>query len=128
MNYFNYSTTGVNTMKTLSKKMTFIKIIGFLMMGLFTSQIWALDLDSAKDAGLIGEQANGYLGLVTKPAAKEVQDLIDDINSKRKQKYLEIAKEQGVDLAIVEKRAGEKVIEKTTAGRYINAGSSWQKK
>lgn len=110
------------------KKLISKKIFSFLAIGLFASQVWALDLDSAKSAGLIGEQANGYLGIVSKPASDEVVTFVKEINSKRKTKYLEIAKEQGVELPIVEKRAGAKVIEKAEAGHYINMGDAWQKK
>lgn len=115
-------------MNAVLKKLIVKPMIAFFVLGLLTNHLFALDLDSAKNAGLIGEQANGYLGIVSKPAGKDVEKLINDINAKRKTKYLEIAKEQGVDLAIVEKRAGAKVIEKTSSGHYINTGNTWQKK
>lgn len=115
-------------MKTLFKEFTLFKIVSLIMIALFTTPVWAMDLHSAKEAGLVGEQANGYLGIVTKPAGNDVKDLIKDINSKRKAKYMEIAKQKQVELKVVEKRAGAKVIEKTRAGQYINTGNTWQKK
>ena len=104
------------------------KIFLTIMISLVVSQVWAMDLNSAKGAGLIGEKANGYLGIVSKPASQEATSLLKSINSKRKAKYQEIAKSKGVALKVVEKQAGEKVIGKARAGHYINNGSGWKKK
>ncbi len=100
-----------------------------LLITLFAcANVFAIDLDNAKSAGLIGEQANGYLGIVSKPATGEVEALIRDVNQKRKEKYQEIAQKNKLTLNQVETQAGLKLIEKTVSGHYINNGSSWQKK
>jgi uncharacterized protein YdbL (DUF1318 family) len=86
----------------------------------------ALDLDAAKSAGLVGETNTGYIAAI-KPSA-EVDALVASINSQRKVYYQEIATKNGISLQAVEVRAGEKAIEKTAAGDYVNIGTGWQKK
>jgi len=95
---------------------------------LFTSQLMAADLGSAKDAGLIGEQANGYIGFV-KSAPNDVRALVKTVNEKRKARYKKIAKSKKISLSDVAKIGGKKAFEKTKTGNYIKpAGSSWTKK
>ena len=59
---------------------------------------WALELDSAKQMGLVGEQMNGYLGLVAS-SNSEAAALVVEINQQRKLKYQEIAAKQNTALA-----------------------------
>lgn len=95
---------------------------------LFMSSAFAMNLDDAKSAGLVGEQANGYLGIVSSSAGSEIKALVEDINSKRKVKYQEIANSKNIPLSEVEALAGAKVIERAGAGEYVKTGSSWIKK
>ncbi|WP_457573786.1 YdbL family protein [Desulfolithobacter sp.] len=87
----------------------------------------AIDLQSAKDQGLVGETPSGYLEAVGTPTA-EVASLVKTINEKRRARYLEIAKKNGTDLAVVEKLAGRKAIEKTRPGNYIKINGKWVRK
>jgi uncharacterized protein YdbL (DUF1318 family) len=90
---------------------------------------WAIGLEQAKAQGLVGEQANGYLGVVTSSAASEVTALVADINAKRKQQYQDIANRNHTNLQVVEALAGKTAIEKTPPGQYIKAPSGgWLKK
>jgi len=93
---------------------------------LFSSLVFAIDLDEAKDKGLVGEKDNGYLGLVVNQ--KEAQSLIDDINAKRKTVYVELAEKNGITLQQVEKLAAKKAYEKTRSGHYLWTGDEWAKK
>jgi uncharacterized protein len=96
-----------------------------LLLGSFTAA--AMDLQSAKDQGLVGETPSGYLEAVKAPDT-EVKQLIESINSKRKQHYQKIASSNNTSLATVEKLAGEKAMEKSKAGHYIKPGGQWQQK
>jgi len=93
---------------------------------LLTLPAVALELGAAKSGGLVGETNSGYLAAV-KPSA-DVDALVADINSKRKAHYQGIAKKNNISLDAVEVRAGQKAIEKTPAGEYVNTGGGWQKK
>ena len=44
----------------------------------------ALSLAEAKSKGLVGEKANGYLGVVV-PGSQEAQSLTNEVNQKRRQ-------------------------------------------
>jgi uncharacterized protein YdbL (DUF1318 family) len=86
----------------------------------------ALDLQTAKAQGLVGETASGYLAPVK--AAPDAQKLVKDINKKRKQHYQKIAEKNKTPLNTVEQMAGKKAIKKTPSGQYIKVDGSWRKK
>ena len=101
-----------------------------LLMALFhVSTAWALSLDEAKDSGLVGEQRNGYLGIVVSGPSAQVKSLVEDINNKRRAVYQQIAQRNGTSLETVTALAGKKAIKKTRAGNYVRgADDGWQKK
>lgn len=106
-----------------------IKIFISLILFSLSSLCFALDLQQAKDKGLVGETPLGYLASPSGSPSAEVKALIDDINKKRKVKYQEVAAKVGKSLSIVEQLAGEKALEKTEAGHYIQMPSGeWMKK
>ena len=86
-------------------------------------------LTQPKADGLIGEQANGYLGLVVQNAPADIKKLVAEVNAKRKAGYQKIAAKQGTSLSEVEKVGGNTAIEKTRPGNYIrDANGTWRKK
>lgn len=86
-------------------------------------------LTQPKADGLIGEQANGYLGLVAQNAPADIKKLVAEVNAKRKAGYQKIAAKQGTSLSEVEKVGGNTAIEKTRPGNYIrDANGTWRKK
>lgn len=106
------------------------KIIFVLLISLLSVSVaLASPLSSAKADGLIGEQPNGYIGLVQGNAPVDVKALVADVNSKRKAGYQKIANKQGTSLSEVEKVGGNTAIEKTSRGNYIRLpNGSWKKK
>lgn len=104
-------------------------------MGMFVLSLWlmgpmpvfALSLDEAKANGLVGEKANGYLGVVV-PGNADAQALSNDINQKRRQAYQDIARREKTNLHTVETLAGEKAIEKTKPGNFVEGPGGWVKK
>lgn len=111
------------------RRMTAIAVLLVALGGAsWVSVSWALGLQEAKSQGLVGEQSDGYLGAV-KGGGSEVKGLIDDINSKRKQTYRDIAKRNNTSLDAVEALAGKTAIEKTPSGQFIRLPSGdWVKK
>jgi len=88
---------------------------------------WAISLDQAKQQGLVGEMPNGYLGVVV--ASSEVSSLVDMVNKKRKDIYLNLARKNKITMQQVTKLAGEKSLAKTQSGHLIkNASGQWVKK
>lgn len=106
------------------KKLT--TLLAFCLL-LIAQSAYAIDLQTAKSKGLVGELSSGYLAAVETPSA-EVKALITDINAKRKAKYQEIAARNNISLKDVEQMAGKKAIEKSKAGSFVKDGGSWQKK
>lgn len=100
-----------------------VAIIWFIV----APSVFALSLDDAKARGLVGEKTNGYLGLVN-PADAEARALIEDVNQKRRQAYDEIAKKNRTDVRSVETLAGEKSIQNTKPGNYVEGPGGWVKK
>ncbi len=101
-------------------------IVALLLLGSVGEAI-ALELETAKAQGVVGEQSDGYLGSV-EPSA-ESNALVAHINAQRKVKYLEIAEKNGTSLTDVETLAGKKAIEMTAPGGYIRVGAGgWKKK
>ena len=89
----------------------------------------ASPLTQPKADGLIGEQANGYIGLVKQNVPADIKKLVNDVNAKRRAGYQKIAKKQGTSLAEVEQVGGNTAIEKTLRGNYIrDASGTWRKK
>ena len=78
-------------------------------------------LDSVKQQGLVGETPTGYL----EGQAKEV---VEAINSARRDEYKRIAEKHNIPVTQVETVAGKKAIEKTPSGQYVQMGGKWVKK
>ena len=103
--------------------------IYLLVMFLGISLAVAGALDQPKADGMIGEQANGYLGLVRQDVPPDIKALVRDVNAKRKARYQSIAQKQAVPLSEVEKVGGTTAIDRTLSGNYIKDSSGrWRKK
>jgi uncharacterized protein YdbL (DUF1318 family) len=88
---------------------------------------FALSLDEAKSKGLVGEQANGYLGVVN-PGSQEAQSLTNEVNQKRREAYRDIAARNRTQLETVETLAGEKAIQNTKPGHFVEGPGGWTRK
>jgi uncharacterized protein YdbL (DUF1318 family) len=97
-----------------------------LVAWLAGSQAWALSLDEAKAAGLVGEQGDGYIGAVN--PSSEVMQLVEDINRKRLEHYQGIAAKNNLDLNDVAKLAGTKLIEKAAPADMVKGAGGWKQK
>lgn len=90
---------------------------------------YAITLQEAKAEGLVGEQRDGYVGLVANNSSAEVRTLVQEVNTQRRQRYQQIAQQNGISLEQVAEVAYERAVEATQAGHYIqNASGSWVRK
>lgn len=88
-----------------------------------------LSIGSAKQQGLVGEQYDGYLGVVASSSAPAVRSLVNKVNGKRRAEYNRIARANDMALSDVEALAGKKSIQKTAGGNYVKTqGGSWRRK
>lgn len=91
------------------------------------SSAFAPSLDEEKVKGLVGEKRNGYLGAVN-TAHADAQVLIEDVNRTRRQAYEDIAKRNGTSVQTVETIAGEKAVQNTKPGNFVEGPGGWVKK
>lgn len=83
-------------------------------------------LDGAKRSGLIGETPTGYLAVVK--SGDHAADIVTTINEARREEYARIAEKHGISVTKVEAVAGQKAIEKTPAGQFIQVDGRWVRK
>ncbi|HEA51004.1 YdbL family protein [Marinobacter antarcticus] len=83
-------------------------------------------LESSKSQGLVGETQAGYLAAVN--ADPKAQELVSAINDARREAYKKIAEKHGIAVTKVETVAGQKAVEKTPPGQYIQVDDRWVKK
>ena len=86
-------------------------------------------VDAAKAAGIVGEQADGFLGFVTSVADPALRAAVAEINAGRAQVYREAAAKNGVSPAAAGAAAFETVIKaKLKPGEYYRpAGGGWMR-
>ncbi|MDP6374940.1 MAG: YdbL family protein [Pseudomonadales bacterium] len=107
----------------------FSRLILAMLIMLCAASATAADLTQAKAQGWLGEQLNGYLGLVSASAPADVRALKQRINTRRQARYRKIAAQQGVPVREVEKVGGQKAIQKTLPGNWIRGPSgAWRRK
>jgi hypothetical protein len=85
-------------------------------------------VDAAKAAGTVGEQADGYLGIVA-GADGTVTAAVNSINAGRREVYTQTATKSGVSPDAAGQATGAQLIAKTPAGEFIKPlGGAWTKK
>ncbi len=88
-------------------------------------------VDAAKAQGVVGEQADGFLGFVNAGAASgDVRAAVAEINAGRRQLYSQAAAQNGVSPAAAGASAFRSVVQaKLKPGEfYQDAGGAWVKK
>jgi uncharacterized protein YdbL (DUF1318 family) len=87
-------------------------------------------VDAAKAAGVVGEQADGFLGFVTGAADPAVKAAVAETNAGRAQLYQQAAGKNGVTPAAAGAAAFESVVKaKLRPGEFYKpAGGGWTKK
>ncbi len=94
----------------------------------WTVNAFATDLSDLKMQGVIGERADGYLGLVVTAADADASQLLQEINVKRRDEYTRIAAANNIPIEKVEALAGRKTLDKTALGNWVYVDSWVQKK
>jgi uncharacterized protein YdbL (DUF1318 family) len=85
-------------------------------------------VDAAKAAGTVGEQADGYLGIVS-GADSAVTAAVNQINAGRRQVYSQTAAKSGVTPDAAGQATGAQLIAKVPGGQFFKPlGGAWTKK
>lgn len=105
-----------------------VRVAAIFLMFAFQAA-WAIDIDSAKGQGLVGESNSGYLAAVKTPASAEVQKLIDTVNAKRRSAFEKTAASTTATVEQVRYRFYQLAVQKTQSGHYYqDASGAWKKK
>lgn len=108
-------------------KLTALMIVLLLAGGMSHAQ--TMSLQEAKSAGLVGEQRDGYLGLVQQDVPREVRELVQEVNRQRRQRYEEIARENDISVRDVARLAYAQAVEATRSGHIVqNEDGEWVRK
>jgi len=89
----------------------------------------AISLREAKEQGLVGEQRDGYVGAVSGGVAAEVRELMSEVNTERRARYGQIARDNGISVEQVAALAWERAVQATRPGHYYQDDSGrWVRK
>jgi uncharacterized protein YdbL (DUF1318 family) len=101
-----------------------LSLAGYLT---FSAAAFALDLATAKSSGLVGETPSGYIAAITVDG--ETTALVNEVNTRRREVYLQISNGNGQPLSVVEKLAAQKIYGELRSGEYFRDPSgAWQRK
>lgn len=104
---------------------TFVLFITMLM--LFSASAFAIDLETARAKGLVGEVDNGYLA-IPPGAGADAKQLVDTVNQQRKTVYIDIAAKNGITVEATGQRTFEKRFPDFPAGTWVQMKGIWSKK
>lgn len=87
-------------------------------------------VDAAKAAGQVGEQGDGFIGLVqTGPVSPDLQAAVDEINTGRAAVYRETAAKTGVTPDAAGQAVATQLINKMPQGQFYRPlGGAWTRK
>jgi hypothetical protein len=102
-------------------------VVGLVVFGAALPSA-ALDLDAARQQGLVGEQSDGYVGAVSASPSADVKALVAEVNAKRRAAYADIAKKNGTAPDAVAALSAQKLIERAPAGQWIYDKGLWTQK
>lgn len=101
----------------------------FFLFAIMTSVAFAATLEEAKAAGQIGEKQDGYIGFVQTNVPADVTALVADVNAQRRQRYEQIARDNGIDIGQVARLAFTRALENTVSGNFVESSpGQWARK
>ena len=119
-------------MKTMMKTIgAFAAVLSLAGAGMAYAQSAAAKatVDAAKAAGQVGEQADGYLGLVSGDAPAPVRAAVAEINAGRTDAFKDAAAKAGTSVDVAGAAVGKQLFDRLPAGQYYRtAEGRWAKK
>ncbi len=118
-------------MKSMMKTcLAFAAVLALGSAGMAQAQSAAkATVDAAKVSGVVGEQADGYLGLVSSDAPAAVRAAVAEINTGRTAAFRDAAAKAGTTVEVAGAAVGKQLFERLPAGQfYRTADGRWAKK
>jgi uncharacterized protein YdbL (DUF1318 family) len=95
-----------------------------LVMAMLPASAASALIENAKDNCIVGEQADGYLGIVPGAAASsEVRGEVRDVNQQRKAIYADIANRTNVTIDVAATRTASRLINESKSGQCVRDSS-----
>ncbi|PSU36139.1 YdbL family protein [Photobacterium lutimaris] len=105
------------------------RILLFVLSFFIAFSALALNLQQAKDQGLVGEANTGLIAPITARPSNDVRRLVAEVNKRRTNTFKKISVSHGLTVKEVGHIAHKKAIEKTESGNYYQDPSGkWVKK
>jgi uncharacterized protein YdbL (DUF1318 family) len=111
--------------RTASLMKSFVLLLA--MLAATASAALAIDLETARSRGLVGEADNGYIA-IPPGAGTEARPLVGTVNQERRAVYAEIAEKNGITLDAAGQRTFEKRYPAFPAGTWVQIQGKWSKK
>jgi len=100
-----------------------------LVLAVATPILAGSALDEARDAGIVGERRDGYLGLVVASPTPEQRAFVEEINRKRREAYARIAERNGTKVEDVARLSAADLIAEAAPGHYVEGpDGAWIRK
>ncbi len=117
-------------MSMLKKITTWLAAI-FAVAALSVAHAQGPVIDQAKAQGVVGEQFDGYLGVVDQSkASADLKRRVSEVNAGRLSEYTRISGQKGDSVAVVAAAMALKQFDRAQSGEMLKPGASdpWQKK
>jgi uncharacterized protein YdbL (DUF1318 family) len=101
------------------------KII-FMIVTCLPMIAFSMTLGEARASGMVAENDHGYIEAIVN--SDEVASLVNEVNAKRREEYMRIAKNTGTSLEEVEKVSAKKIIDTLANGTLIKVNGQLSKK
>lgn len=87
----------------------------------------ALDLETARAKGAVGEMDNGFLA-IPPGAGNEAQALVSTVNNQRRAEYAKVAAQNNITPEVVGSMMFEKIYKRLPSGVWVQVQGKWTKK
>lgn len=110
------------------KKFARLLLTTLTLIGFSAGSAFAMDLDSAKRSGLVGEKPNGLIEATLPNPSSDLENLINTTNSGRMEVYKSSAEKQNIPVKEVQAIAAKKIYERARPGDFLMINGKWEKK
>lgn len=102
---------------------------GFGMSAFAADEVTGQKFRAAREAGIIGEQADGYAAFVKPNNDVELKRVLNEINALRRSAYTGIAEANGQSVDDAGQVAARSIIERLPAGVFVkDSTGQWKQK